>query len=401
MTPGASRPYSWHVDACRRTATGLARDVDAALLCPHRRRPGIVVGSRDGHRRLAFGSAVMAAATTVAGGAALGRWVLPAAPLPRPTGPHRVGTAVTVVEGPRALPVQVWYPAAAGGGIAAPLFPSPAAPAVIAARDGVPRWSLAPLGRLRGHAIDGALARDITPRGLAVIIHGWLGFRTVHADLAEQLASDGWVVLAADHVGGALVTQYPDGRATGVDEALMPPTGDPDYGPRVLALVDRFAEDVTAVLDAAAAGLSLPAVGLQVPTADQVLLIGQSTGGGAAVRTAAGDTRVAAIVGLDPWVEPVRRRERAALACPMIAVRSGGWVGNGNDGLLSAMPGVQLRVVPRAGHTDLTVLGYLTPLTRLTGLSRCDPSLPHDAAMAAIADLAPLFPVVAVAGPPR
>lgn len=325
-------------------------------------------------------------------GSLLGRWVLPTSPLPRPAGPLPVGTAVVEVEGARRLPVQIWYPAATAEGHPARLFPSPAVPEVIAAHYGIPPWVLRPLGRIRGHALDGVPARATT-RGLALVVHGWMGFRGIHADLAEDLASDGWVVVAADHVGGALATQYPDGTATGLDPSLMPPDGAPDYGPRVTRLVRRFARDAAAVLDGVGAlgagvlGAGVLPDGLVMPPVRDVLVIGQSTGGGAAVDLARDDDRVGGVVGLDPWVEPVWPPERRVLSQPMIAVRSGQWIGNANDAVLRAMPGVELRAVEQAGHTDLTVLGYFTPLTRLTGLSRCDPALPHDAALAAIADV--------------
>lgn len=331
----------------------------------------------------AAGALVLGAAATVR----LGRWLVPPSPLPAPTGPHPVATTVVQVEGARTLPVQVWYPSRTSEGPAARLFPAPEAPAVIARRYRLPPRLLAPLGRVTGHALAGAPAAVEAMRGVVVLVHGWLGYRTIHADLAEQWASEGWVVLAADHVGGAIVTQHLDGSVEGVDPTLMPPDGDPDYWPRATALVRRFAEDLGAVLEATA---DLPGVGMPVPDPDRVLLVGQSTGGGAAVAVAAADPRVTGILGLDPWVRPVPESDRRRLSCPMVAIRSGQWVGNDNDAVLQAMPSVQLRTLAQAGHTDLTGLGYLSPLLRLTGLSHCDPSLPHDAALAAFAELVEL-----------
>lgn len=340
-------------------------------------------------RRVTTPGRAAAGIGALAGVGGVVRWAAPASPLPPPTGPHPVGTTIVELEGPRTLPVQVWYPARAANGPGAPLFPASAGVArALAARYRIPAWTLRPIRRSRGTAIADATpawtpADDGPVRGAVVISHGWLGFRTMHADLAEQLASEGWIVVAPDHVGGALAAQHPDGRVTGLEATLMPPDDAPDYRLRTAALVARYAEDLEAVVDAVAAGALSPLL----PRADGVWLIGQSTGGGAATALAARDPRVRGVLGLDPWVQPVPSEARAALDVPMIAVRSGEWVGNGNDRLLTAMPTVELRAVPEARHADLTCLGYLSPVTRLVGLTTCDPRLPHDAALAAFADL--------------
>ncbi len=325
-----------------------------------------------------------------AAGTAAVRWGAPPDPLPRPTGLHGVGTTVTTVTRStpggtdRTVPVQIWYPSTPGPTGRAHLFPAGRAVArSIALHFPVPAWLLAPLLRVRGHAVADAPPAAAPVRGVVVISHGWLGFRTIHVDLAEQMASDGWVVVAPDHVGGALASQLPDGTVLSLQPALMPPTGAPDHGTRTVALVDLYADDLTAIIDAASVGMLHPLV----PVVDRVVLLGQSTGGGAAVRVGGRDPRVQGIVGLDPWVEPVPSRSRRLVSGSMIAIRSGAWVDNPNDRLLRAMDDVELRAVPQAGHSDLTCLGYLSPVLRLTGLIRCDPELPHQAALTAFADL--------------
>ncbi|MGI9018833.1 MAG: serine aminopeptidase domain-containing protein [Euzebya sp.] len=338
---------------------------------------------------------------------ALTRAVLPRDPLPPVTGPHPVGTSVAVVEAPRRLPVQIWYPGQATGGpnpagTPAALFPASAGVAqAIASHYGMPR-GVAPalglvLGRIRGRAVGSATpawpsGSLPTPRGVLIISHGWLGFRVIHVDLAEQLASDGWVVVAVDHVGGALASQFPDHAVTPLSAGLMPPDGVADYWPRAAALVQRYATDIAAVLDAVAAGR----LGPTVPATERFWLLGHSTGGGAAIVVAGEDRRVAGVIGMDPWVEPLDRSARQRLTVPTIAILSGQWVGNRNDALLQMMGSVELRAVPEARHTDLTVLGYLSPVRRILGLTRCDPALPRRAALKAVADLTNL--AVAKAG---
>ena len=314
--------------------------------------------------------------------------LVPRRPLPTPTGPHPVGTTAvelappaathpTTGPAPRSLPVQIWYPAAGRDGRPARLFPAGRriGPAM-AASFPPPAPVFALLSRARGHARLDATSRWTEaagcppPRGVVVVVHGWLGFRAIHADLAEQLASDGWVVLAADHVGGAVVAQHLDGDVTALQPDLMPTEGDPDYWDRATALVDRYVHDVRRVLEAVRGAALAPVVPAGPAT---TLLVGQSTGGGAAVAVAATDDRVDGVVGLDPWVAPVREAVRAALDVPFVAIRSTPWVGNRNDHLLADVRVTAFREVVGAGHTDLTGLGWLSPALRLAGLTSVSP----------------------------
>ncbi|MEE8603446.1 dienelactone hydrolase family protein [Euzebya tangerina] len=341
---------------------------------------------------VALGASAVGALALRAGVRHLHQAALPSRPLPRPTGAHRVGTRTVVLDDRRRLPVQIWYPAEeADGGqrhaAAAPLFPAGRGAAkAIALSYPVPAPLLGRLAAQRGHAVAD-LDYRVDVRGVVVLSHGWMGFRAIHADLAEQLASEGWVVLAADHVGGALVSQYPGGAVVGLEPDLMPSAEDPGYGPGVRYLVQRFAEDITSVIGA----MSVGAIDECVPVVEQVWVVGQSTGGGAAILAATRGSSIAGVIGLDPWVEPVPAAARTDLAVPLIALRSGAWIGNRNDGLLERMMAdgadVRLRAIPEAGHTDLTGLGYLFPALRATPLLRCGPEVCHDNALLAFADL--------------
>lgn len=140
--------------------------------------------------------------------------IVPAAPLPPPTGPHRVGTTSVEVEGPRRLPVQVWYPAtAAAGERPARLFGRPFTTA-LARSYGLPAALTRPLTRARGHAVAEAPPDPSATAPRAVLlVHCWRGWRTAYAHVAEELASHGTVVACADHPGGSLGTVWRDGRS--------------------------------------------------------------------------------------------------------------------------------------------------------------------------------------------
>lgn len=99
--------------------------------------------------------------------------------------------------GPRDLTVELWYPAAAGtpqGGRYDTLL-----------RDGETR------AVLHGRATRDALPSPDGPFPLVVLSHGYPGNRYLMSHLAETLASRGFVVAAADHVGST----YEDQREIG------------------------------------------------------------------------------------------------------------------------------------------------------------------------------------------
>lgn len=311
------------------------------------------------------------------------RWALPLRPLPAPTGPFLVGTRTATVPANRngaphhteRLPVQVWYPTEADGPAATLLADPLGFARAVATRYPVHSSVLTHLRWVRGNAVVDAPPLR-APFPVVVLVHGWKGFRAIHADLAEQLASEGNVVVAADHVGGALAAQFPGGGTVPLEPSLLPPADHPAYWTSAERLVHTFAGDVTAVLDA------LPSLWEQ--RRGDVTLVAHSTGGGAAVVVAERDDRVGRLVAMDPWVEPVPGAG-SALAVPFVAVRSAAWTGNRNDERLAAIRGVQLEALPGSTHSDFTILGFLSPLTRLAGMTALHPARPRAAVLRAIA----------------
>jgi predicted dienelactone hydrolase len=324
----------------------------------------------------------------VAGGAV--GWSLPVPTLPAPNGPLNVGTSVvTLVDedradrygssptAPRELVLQVWYPAD-------PDAPVDLAPWVPAGADfgreaadwlGLPPFSLDHVGLVRSHATaDAPATRDAGALPLVIYAHGWGGFRTIQSDLAEHLASRGYVVAALDHTHGAVATAFPDGEVVPIDPMALP-EGAPSatYDLASERLVETFTDDLAFLLDELEAG-AVPMLTGRLDL-ERVGVAGHSTGGGAAVRLCASDRRCAAIVGFDPWVEPVPDAILGAgIDVPFLALRSEEWVGNDNDARLrrlrasSSVPAV-LVSVDGTTHRDVTLLPFLTPLSSQVGLA--------------------------------
>jgi dienelactone hydrolase len=338
---------------------------------------------------------------TLAAIAGLLAWALPVTVLPPPDGPQAVGT-VTIAwsdperperygedpGSPRELVAQAWYPADRH----APVEPGPWVEeaqrfGAVAARElDLPAFTLGHLGLIRSHATDEARGAHGASgsRPLLIYSHGWRGFRTIHSTLLESLASHGYVVLALDHTYGALATVFPDGRVTPLDPQALP-SGVPaeirvDAGEQ---LIDTFARDIEALLDQLVD--ILPTEVLAAVDLDRVGLLGHSTGGGAAILTCSRLPNCAAVIGFDPWVEPLPDElAGAGLAVPLLSLRSEEWIGDANDKRLRRLhagTGAPEGLVALAGveHRDFTLLPMLSPLADRVGFSGSTPgAVTHD-----------------------
>lgn len=246
-------------------------------------------------------SAVLAACVPGAGAQA-GRPQLPA-----PEGPHPVGTTVLhVVDSTRADPadagrrrelmVQLWYPAASGGGAAARYVPGAAAEAM--RRDGyydVDSLTIDAWSRVRTHARSDAPVIHGTRLPVLVLSHGLGVSRAHYTALVEELASRGYTVAAVDHPYGG-VAALPDGRVltAGADPGDL--RNDSTLGLRV----QQWAADAGVVLDRLRAmdGARTGRFGGRLDLA-RAGMLGHSLGGAAAVEACRTDARFRACADLD------------------------------------------------------------------------------------------------------
>jgi predicted dienelactone hydrolase len=322
-------------------------------------------------------------------------WALPVQVLPAPTGPHEIATTTLVLRdearierygpqpgGPREIAVQLWYPARPGsttGRTPATLIPGARAFVGLAAAEfGLPAFALGHLVQVRGHAVTDAPALEGELLPLVVLSHGWTGFRVVQADLAEQLASAGYVVAAPDHTYGALLASFPDGRSLPFDPAALPDwetTTTEDYERASRSLVATFADDLSLVIDALVTAPPEALVGRL--DGSRIAFLGHSTGGGASIAACAATPQCTAVVGFDPWVDPVDPAvQDAGIAAPLLSIRTEDWSERPNEERLTELHRQQLRrgatqgrvLIPGALHRDYTLVPALSPLGRLLDL---------------------------------
>jgi dienelactone hydrolase len=332
------------------------------------------------------GIACTVTATAAAAGA-LAAWALPVPGLPDPSGDRPIGT--TTVEltdldrlarygerptAPRRLVAQAWYPTRADGAPSAWVSEGVAFGRAVADWLEMPGPLLDHLGLVRSTATVDAPLAGSDPLPVVVYVHGWGGFRSVQATLAEALASHGYVVVALDHTYGAVATRFADGEVVPIDPSALPTDAPSEtYDEASRTLVTTFADDVRFLLDELETG-AIPVLGDGLDL-ERVGLVGHSTGGGAAVDVCASDPRCATVVGFDPWVEPVGDAIiGSGLAVPTLSLRSEEWVGNPNDARLRRLHAASqdvagLAAISGTTHRDVTMLPLLSPLARVVGFA--------------------------------
>lgn len=321
-------------------------------------------------------------------------WALPIPQLARPAGSAPVGSVAFDLtdtsrtspsgreDGPRRTTVQAWYPTGPGmaEGPRLRITDEPRAFASAVSQFlGLPAFALTHLGNVRTAAIDGA--RPVDDRlPLIVSLHGWGGFRFAQAPLLEQLAADGHLVLALEHTHASLAAQPDAGGVVPLDPKLLPNDVPPAvYDAAAKQLQRTFADDTAFLLDALRSGdAQVPDHVREVADLDRLVVLGHSTGGGAAALLCA-EQSCDALVAFDPWVEPVPAEVRdAGFAAPTLVLLSGQWDGNDNDQLLrpmvAASDDARLFVLEGTTHNDVTVQSRLSPLARRLGIAGTIPS---------------------------
>lgn len=313
--------------------------------------------------------------------------LFPVLNVPKPEGDYNVGTQTFELTdadrlesyGPyterfRRITVQVWYPADHVDGLDSEhWFPDGRIiPDILAERTGIPHFLLGHTTRMKTNSYPQAVMSNRQAAYPVIILsHGWSGVRSLHVDIAEAFASNGYIVFAIDHSYGAIGTVLSTGEVLSIDESALP---DRSLGePFFLAaekLIHTYAGDILFLIDTLEA-INDGLFGLEVAqklSLDHLGLIGHSTGGGAGVEAAIKDSRIKAIFGLDAWLEAVDVTQ--PLTIPSAFLRSEHWHIHENNAPLKALRDNSLTPynifeIEGSTHIDFTLTYMLSRLTRV------------------------------------
>lgn len=273
---------------------------------------------------------------------------------------------------------QVWYPALSTG----ESDPIPwsedwdvVAPKVSNLM-GYPSWFLSHTGYTSSHANS---AVPVAPGTFPVVVysHGWTGFRTNAVYQIESLVSNGFIVVAIDHTYVAATTRFPDDEVVSYDPAaLADPTevGEEAFVESTETLLGVLTDDIVTVVNALEAGPNGP-FGDLASSFDTTRLgvYGNEAGGGAAITFCLEDERCDAVLGLDPWVEPIPDRALAISATrPSLYMRSDDWQGSDNDAILRGIAERSTATTYWVGvdgttETDFLSMPLLSPIASRLG----------------------------------
>lgn len=243
--------------------------------------------------------------------------------LAEPTGPAPVGTSrlhlrdtgrtdpLLPSAGPREVVAQLWYPAATKG----EGQPAPYAPAAEAAA--LAQFYPVPPGAFAGrtHSAPGA-AVAAGRHQVIVFTHGLCGSLTDSTNVAEQLASEGYVVVAVSAVHEDPAVELPNGRVLTTSDQKFCQVGADPFSTKGQALLNKLLAarvgDIKFTVDQleniglgrhpVVDGAPPPAGLAAAMTLTKMGIYGHSFGGGTAAAVLHTDRRFAAGINLDGFV---------------------------------------------------------------------------------------------------
>jgi predicted dienelactone hydrolase len=351
-------------------ALALAVTVAAVL---RRWRPG----HSRGWRRV-IGRVVLVVGLAVGGLAVLLTAIVPA--LPKPSGPHGVGSEIfrwtdtrraeTLTPNPsdhRQVVAQAWYPTEATTGRAVPYFEAQGRlPGSIG---GLPSFMFASFSSIATHATGGPPISGAQQTWPVLLLSPGLSIpREQYTALCTDLASRGYVVVSLSSPYESSVTVLAGGHV--VDQTAYPDVTGPPPHPAVQRVINIRTADTSFALDQLS---QLSHLNSRSPLAghldlQHVGIVGHSIGGATAVQVMAADPRFKVGVNLDGKLfgaEPAVRLDR-----PFLWIQSGGSqtaeYTQGRDRFLGGLrDGGALLTIRGSVHIGFTdAPSYLTSLGR-------------------------------------
>jgi len=323
---------------------------------------------------------------------AISSFAFPVYDMPLPSGDYSIGTESFILtdtnreeiygtQGDRKIKIQFWYPAESTEGYElTPWLEDGRVVAQALANDfGLPTFILNHTELISSNSYKEApISEAIDEYPVVVISHGWRGFRNLHTDLAEELASLGYIVVNIDHTYGSVATVFSEDEIAYVNlEALPDREKTPDFLDYANTLVSTYAGDISFTLDEMEkmnTGVVLSQFEGKIDLTS-IGLLGHSTGGGADVAVAINDVRIKALIGMDAWVESIYDTEiDKGLDIPALFLRSGSWEeGFNNTNLLRLVDESNgsslLYQIDGTIHYDFSMAYMYSPLTKYLGIT--------------------------------
>ena len=317
--------------------------------------------------------------------------VLPKSEVPKPSGKFPIGTRVYELEdkardeeysqdkgAKRKIKYQIWYPADTTDGFKRAKWISDGLIVTrqLAKNMGLPFFMLDHTAKIYSNSYIGApINPALNNYPVVLISHGWKGFRELHTDYAEELASNGFIAISIDHSHGSQAVKFKDGTVIYLNnEALPDNVSSKEYDKNSNLLVKTYGNDVGSVLEDLEKLNNIDGDFKGKLNLNGVGLLGHSTGGGGHVYISQKDKRIKAILGLDPWVNPIEvEKLKLGLSIPTLFLRSEQWaIGPNNTALKHLMDkseDITLIQMNGTNHVDFTMTYMYSPITKYVGFT--------------------------------
>lgn len=323
--------------------------------------------------------------------AVISSFVFPVYEVPTPSGDYLIGTESFIltdesreetygVEGNRLIKIQLWYPAESVDGyenatwIQDGLIVSQA----LASSMYLPAFILNHTELIMSNSyIEAPISEALAEYPVVVLSHGWSGLRSLHIDIAEELASLGYIVVTIEHTYGSVATVISDEDIRYLNpDALPSRETNSDFMEYANNLVTTYAGDITLTLnelekmnDGSVASRFLEKLDLT-----NIGLIGHSTGGGADVLVALSDNRIKAVIGMDAWVEPIAETDiEKGLDMPALFLRSEAWETGDNNinlyGVVEESDSALIYQIDGTIHYDFSMVYMFSPISKYLGIT--------------------------------
>lgn len=311
--------------------------------------------------------------------------VFPTLKIPTPSGDYAVGTKIYEVEDvgrnetygdvnlKRKIKYQIYYPSDKTYGFSQAKWISDGKLLTRAfARDlKLPSFILDQTASIKSNSFINAPVSDkLESFPVVLISHGWRGFREFHTDYAEELASNGYIVISIDHTYGSQLVSFKDGSIAKINREALPNFTPPKkFLAYSSALATTYGKDVLTVLDDLE-NLNKNDTHLQNKLdLESIGLLGHSTGGGGMVYVALEDSRIKALMGLDAWVEPLKGYNiDKGLQIPSLYLRSEQWSKRPNSKYLNIIINnsaqASLIELAKTKHIDFSMAYMYSPVTK-------------------------------------
>lgn len=340
-----------------------------------------------GRKRGAINFFVIGAIVLV-GAAVIYNSLFPRITISEPVGEYAVGTArYEIVEtgckelytedsSDRKIMIQLWYPADDNGELeSAPLFVGgmKAIPGLVASGGLSPKLFVNAANSMSNSLLNAPVHNGKYP--VVIIATSWAAMSSVHTDIAELLASNGYFVVCIDHTYYGAATVFNDGSVVYLRPDAFMGFTDPDYLMRAQMMRETGTNDITHTLKMLEAmnngGIDSPFAGIM--DLNNVGIIGHCIGASASIVTASNDSRIRTIVALDPWIEPLEQCYiEKGIDIPHTILNTDQWeMLRGYDNLKRILKNSTNErthlLLKGANHFDFNMLGRMSPLIRMSG----------------------------------